>query len=91
MQYKWNFESVFAYWDVLAIGLVGTVKLFALTCVLGLGLGLFVGMMRYASKPWIRYPSMLFVEVFRNTPVLVQIIWFFFALPVVLGLSLIHI
>ena len=87
MQYDWNFDSVFSYWDVLGMGLLGTIKLFALTCVLGLGLGLLVGMMRYARQPWIRYPSMLFVEIFRNTPVLVQIIWFFFALPVVLGVE----
>ncbi|MCY3879855.1 MAG: amino acid ABC transporter permease [Rhodobacteraceae bacterium] len=87
MQHNWNFASVFAYWDVLLIGLWGTVYIFAITCVLGLGFGLVVGMMRYSKAWWISYPARVFVEVFRNTPVLVQIIWFFFALPVVTGVE----
>ena len=87
MEHKWNFASVFEYWDVLLIGLVGTLQLFALTVVLGLGLGLVVGMMRYSANPLVRWPAMTFVEVFRNTPVLVQIIWFFYALPVVIGIE----
>ena len=85
MEHTWNFASVFAYWDVLAIGLWGTLKLFTLTCALGLAGGLVMGMLRYSKTRWISYPAMLYVEVFRNTPVLVQIIWFFFALPVVTG------
>ena len=39
MEYTWNFTSVFAYWNVLAIGLLGTVKLFIICTVLGLGGG----------------------------------------------------
>ena len=46
-----------------------------------------MGMLRYAKSRWISYPAMLYVEVFRNTPVLVQIIWFFFALPVLTGVE----
>ena len=88
MDHVWNFASVFAYWDVLAIGLLGTLKLFALCTVLGLGGGLFVGMLRYSKSRWITYPAMVYVEVFRNTPVLVQIIWFFFAMPVLTGIEL---
>lgn len=82
MLYDWNFSSVISYWDVLLVGMVGTLQIFAVTVVLGLSLGLVVGMMRYSINPLIRYPSMAFVEIFRNTPVLVQIIWFFFAFPV---------
>ena len=87
MEYTWNFTSVFAYWNVLAIGLLGTVKLFIICTVLGLGGGLIMGMLRYSKSRWVSYPAMLYVEVFRNTPVLVQIIWFFFALPVLTGIE----
>lgn len=82
MDYHWDFASVFSYWDVLLDGVWATLKLFALTVVLGLGGGLAVGMARYARMPILRYPAAAFTEVFRNTPVLVQIIWFYFALPV---------
>jgi polar amino acid transport system permease protein len=87
MDYNWDFASVFVYWNVLAMGLWATVKLFIICSILGLGGGLFMGMLRYSKTRWISYPAMLYVEVFRNTPVLVQIIWFFFALPVVTGIE----
>ncbi len=87
MDYNWDFASVFVYWNVLAMGLWATFKLFIICSTLGLGGGLFMGMLRYSKTRWISYPAMLYVEVFRNTPVLVQIIWFFFALPVVTGIE----
>lgn len=87
MDYNWDFASVFAYWNVLAVGLKGTIVLFVICSVLGLGGGLIMGMLRYSKSRWISYPAMLYVEVFRNTPVLVQIIWFFFALPVLTGIE----
>ena len=87
MDYNWDFGSVFAYWNVLVMGLWGTVNLFTICSILGLGGGLVMGMLRYSKTRWINYAAMLYVEVFRNTPVLVQIIWFFFALPVVTGIE----
>ena len=33
---------------------------------------------------WLHLPATAFVEFFRNTPVLVQILWFYFALPILL-------
>ena len=33
---------------------------------------------------WLYVPATAFVEFFRNTPVLVQILWFYFALPILL-------
>lgn len=45
--------------------------------------GLFVGAARFSGKAWLYYPATVFVEVFRNTPVLVQIMWFFFAFPII--------
>ena len=87
MDYNWDFASVFVYWNVLAMGLWATFKLFIICSTLGLGGGLFMGMLRYSKTRWISYPAMLYVEIFRNTPVLVQIIWVFFALPVVTGIE----
>ena len=84
MAYRWNFEPVFDNLDVLAVGAVGTLKMFALCAVLGLSLGLFVGLARRARRRWIYLLATAFVEFFRNTPVLVQILWFYFALPILL-------
>jgi polar amino acid transport system permease protein len=78
----WDFSSVFANRDALLVGLVGTLRLFAICLVLGLSLGLAVGLGRYAHNRWLYLPATAFVEFFRNTPVLVQILWFYFALPI---------
>jgi len=81
---KWDFVSVFSNYDALLAGLVGTLRLFAICLVLGLSLGLVVGLGRYARSRWLYWPASAFVEFFRNTPVLVQILWFYFALPILL-------
>src|ERR1700693_3019981 len=40
------------------------------------------------SRAWIvRFPSVLFVEFGRNTPILVQLIWVHFAWPEILGIK----
>ena len=81
---RWDFSSVLANTDALLVGAVGTLRIFAICLVLGLGLGLFVGFGRYARSRWLYLPATVFVEFFRNTPVLVQIIWFYFGLPILL-------
>ena len=83
MEHAWDFATLVANWNVLARGLVNTVLL-ALTCLIsGMVLGLPIGAGRYASNPWLHWPATAFVEVFRNTPALVQIMWFFFAFPII--------
>ena len=41
-----------------------------------------------ANRWWLTAPIHVYVELFRCTPVLVQIIWFFFALPIVIQVDL---
>jgi len=87
MNHAWDFAAILANWQVLWVGLQGTLTVFAATVTLGLGGGLLVGVCRYAKMPLLRLPSMAFVEVFRNTPVLVQIIWFYYAFPILTGIE----
>lgn len=87
MEHNWDFATIFANWPTLWVGLQGTVYIFFVTVVLGLGGGLVVGLCRYARSRWLRIPGMVFIEVFRNTPVLVQIIWFYYAFPILTGID----
>lgn len=84
MAYRWNFGPALDNAEVLAAGAVGTLRLFAICAVAGLALGLAVGLMRSQQRRWLLWPATAFVEFFRNTPVLVQILWFYFALPILL-------
>ncbi len=87
MGHTWDFATILQNWPVLWVGIKGTVFVFVITVVLGLGGGLIVGVARYASSPFISFPARAFVEIFRNTPVLVQIIWFFYAFPILTGIE----
>ena len=81
MNHRWNFEAVWANPEALLAGAAGTLRIFAICLVLGLSLGLLVGLGRYSRRRLVYLPASVFVEFFRNTPVLVQILWFYFALP----------
>ena len=82
--YRWNFGPVLENLDVLWAGALGTLRLFVICVVLGFGFGLVVGLGRHARSRWVHLPATAFVEFFRNTPVLVQILWFYYALPILL-------
>ncbi len=88
MAYRWNFAPVFDNLDVLLAGALGTLKLFAICVVCGLGLGLLVALARLAPQRWLWLVSTAFVEFFRNTPVLVQMLWFYYALPILLPIDI---
>lgn len=83
MDYQWDFSAIVTYWPFLLVGLKNTIILAAVCLVLGLFFGLFVGAARYSSNRLVNWPATAFVEVFRNTPVLVQIMWFYFAFPII--------
>ncbi len=88
MSHRWDFASVFDNTGALLAGAIGTLRIFAICLALGLSLGLVIGLGRYSRRPWLYFPAAAFVEFFRNTPVLVQILWFYFALPILLPFSI---
>jgi polar amino acid transport system permease protein len=88
MPYKWDFGSVFGHLDLLLVGLLGTVKIALISIVLGVVVGALLAAMRLSPKRWLRAPATAFVEFYRNTPPIVHFFWFFYALPILIGLSL---
>ncbi len=85
---NWDYSSIIANWPVLWRGLLGTLHLGIACILMALSIGLVVGAARYSRNPFLHVPATVFVEFFRNTPVLVQIIWFFFAFPIFTGIKL---
>jgi len=87
MGHNWDFITILMSWRVFWVGLQGTVLIFLITLILGMSGGLVSGIMRYIKMPLIAWPARAFVEVFRNTPVLVQIVWFYYAFPILTGIE----
>ncbi|MEQ9888106.1 amino acid ABC transporter permease [Pectobacterium zantedeschiae] len=87
MHYQWDFSLVWDNIPLLLKGLGVTLELWLLAGVLGTVLGLIFGILRVFGKRWLSLPARLFVEIFRNTPVLIQLIWFYYAFPVLVGVQ----
>ena len=75
------------YWNILSFvrdGLAITVLLTVVSFIFILIAGLIGGLGRIAKNPVIRLIATLYVEIVRGIPLLVQLIWWYFAAPVVI-------
>ena len=88
MPYQWNFGQLWPYAALFWRGAVYTVGFTILTAVLGLLTGAVLALGRLSGTRWLRAPLGTVIEVFRCTPVLVQLVWCYYALPVLTGLDL---
>ena len=86
--YAWDFSFLWAYRGLILWGLGITIAYTVGTIALGLAIGLVTGLLRLSRSKLVTLPLIAYVEVFRCTPLLVQIIWFYYALPVVLGIDI---
>ena len=86
--YRWEFSPVIANADLLAAGLLNTLKVAGAALVLGVALGLVLALLRLSPRAVASWPAGFVIEVFRTTPPLVQLFWFYFALPLLLGVEM---
>jgi polar amino acid transport system permease protein len=85
--YVWDFGPVAANGGLLFAGFLGTLKITAAALAGGLPVGLALALMRL-SGGWAAAPAGLIIELFRTTPPLVQLFWFYFGLPIVLSVEM---
>ncbi|MEW6064445.1 glutamine ABC transporter permease [Desulforamulus profundi] len=71
----------------LMVGLKLTIQLTVLAVLFGCIIGLFVGLGKMSKIPLIKIPSVIYIEFFRGSPLLVQIFMIYFGLSQVLGHS----
>ena len=89
MEHNWDFYTVFIGYEGWWLkGLLVTIAYATGTVAGGLVIGVICGMGLLANRWWLTVPIHAYVELFRCTPVLVQIIWFFFALPIIIQVDL---
>src|SRR5260370_34345600 len=86
--YDWDFSFLWGYRELLLFGLGVTLAYTIGTILIGLAIGLLTGLLRLSRSRLLTAPLVAYVEIFRCTPLLVQIIWFCYALPVVIGINI---
>ncbi len=87
--YHWNWgifwdaspEGGGTYADMLASGMLVTLEVSALAWLIALGAGSAVGVLRSLPHVWAKRASGVWIEAFRNIPLLVQLFLWFFVLP----------
>lgn len=88
MPYKWDFSAVLQYWDLFAWGLWLTFAYTVGSIIIGVVLGLILCFGRLSRFRVISGLARAYQEVFRCTPLLVQLMWFYYALPLLLGITI---
>jgi len=85
MDYELDFSFLPDEWPALAQGLWVTVRLAVAANIMGLTLGFGLCLLAMSRQKILRWPAMMFIEFFRCTPVLLQIVWFFYCVPFLFG------
>jgi polar amino acid transport system permease protein len=83
MNYRFEFDAVFAAWPLLLRGTWITIQLSVTATVLGLVVAILCAWAKTAGPRPIRFLVNAYIELIRNTPFLVQLFFFFFALPAI--------
>ncbi len=88
MAYQWDFAPVLRYAPLLVRGAEITLLYTFGSVTLGLIIGLLIGLGRLTRSALVNAPLIALTEIFRCTPLLVQIVWFYYALPVLLHIQI---
>jgi len=84
-----RFDIIWNYRDLFLRGVSLTLRLTFVGYGLGLILGVLLGLGRLSKRKWLYYPSKIYIDFFRGTPLLVQILIIHTALiPSLFGHSL---
>lgn len=77
------------YWGWLLQGWLMTIWATLLVVVCSSVLGIFLAVARSSARPWLQWLARLYLSLFRNTPLLVQLFFWYFGLPALLPESVV--
>lgn len=87
MSNRFDWNGVIDFLPQLMTGLYYTLLISIIGLIIGFALGAIFGMGRISKNKLLYGISSIYIEVIRGTPVLVQAIWIFFALPMIVGFT----
>jgi polar amino acid transport system permease protein len=83
-----DFSVIAGHWRFLGYGIGITLALAFASGLASLALGFVVALARLYGPRWLRPLVVLYVDSMRAVPVLVVLVWTFFALPIITGLTM---
>lgn len=86
--YNFDWGIIADAWPMMLSGLGITLQIALITIVISMILAVPLAVARMSEIEVIRWAAQAYIEVFRCTPLLVQLFWIFFALPTLTGITL---
>lgn len=83
--FQFDWQAAIHSLPFLLKGLPYTLLISFVGLAIGFLIGIVFGLMRIGPTRWLRIPAVIYVEIFRGTPVLVQVLFIFYGLPALLG------
>src|SRR6185436_7054141 len=83
-----QFGRIVEYLPDLLRGVWLTLALSAISVSIGVAVGLVLALARLSGKRALNWPAYVYIEFFRTTPPLVQIVWLYYGLPILTGRDL---
>lgn len=85
VSYDWNFSVVWASFPLLLSGLGMSALLAVAAMIFGSAIGLGVALLRVWNVRVAAWLAGIYIELFRNTPIIAQLLWIYYVLPVTTG------
>lgn len=85
MNYQFDFSFLEGSAGPLLSGLGVTLELAIASNIMGIVLGFLLCLLAMSRWRILRWPAQLFIEFFRCTPALLQIVWFFYCIPMLVN------
>ncbi len=86
-EYQWDFGVILQYRSVLLQAFAVTAQLFVVTFICSMIVGLVLALLRQSRWASLRAICLLWTEIVRSVPPLVIVVWFYYCLPIVSGIS----
>lgn len=84
--FRW--DIVWKYTPYLVQGLGVTFEVTLYSVIIGLAVGLIIALLRLSGVRPVAVFAVAYIEFFRNVPVLVQLVWAYYVLPIFTGIDL---
>lgn len=88
MTYQFRFDVVWNNMPFLFEGVWLTLTISFLALAISMVLGLLVAVVRLSKNRGVSFIAATYVEIFRDTPVLVQLFWIYYVLPILLDIQI---
>ena len=87
LQYVWQWGAIYAYRQKFLLGWLVTLAISAAALIISFCIGLFFALAQRSGFLPLRYVSKLYIELIRGTPLLVQILVFFYVVADAFGVG----